>query len=79
MNQSKINKWTEQLAPANANDVEYNQIRRALLDGLSQGHKTHEGQSQHEKLEVIERAIRKNLRVKHDLEVILATTQGSNK
>ncbi len=79
MNQSEVNKWTEQLAQANANDVEYNWIKRALLDGLSKGHKTREGHSQHEKLEVIERAICKNLRVKHDLEVILATNQGSNK
>ncbi len=70
MNRSEINKWTEQLARANANDVEYNRIRRALLDGLSEGLKTRKGQSQHEKLEVIERAICKNLRVKHDLEVI---------
>jgi len=70
MNRSEINKWTEQLAWANANDVEYNRIRRALLDGLSEGLKTRIGQSQHEKLEVIERAICKNLRVKNDLEVI---------
>jgi hypothetical protein len=79
MNRSEINKWREQLARENANDVEYNRIMRALLDGLSEGQKTLKGQSQHEKLEVIERAIRENLRVKHDLEVILATNQGSNK
>jgi len=33
---------------------------------------TREGESQHAKLESVERNIRENLRVMHDLEVILA-------
>jgi len=79
MSRSQMNKWTEQLAKANANEQEYNRIRNALLDGLTKNDRTRDGESQHEKLEVIERAIRENLKVKHDLEVILATHKGANK
>ncbi len=50
MDRSEISKLREQLQQANANDLEFNRIRRALLDGLAEGQATREGQSQHKKL-----------------------------
>jgi hypothetical protein len=78
MNRTEFTKFEEDLQKANNNDIEYNRIRRALLDGLAKGEKTREGESQHKKLENVERMIRSNLKVKHDLEVILATCKGEN-
>ncbi len=78
MNRDEINRFKEDLQKANSNDIEYNRIRGALLDGLAKGDKTREGESQHKKLENVEKMIRSNLRVKHDLEVILATCKGEN-
>jgi len=72
------NRLARELQRSKANDVEYNRIRRALLDGLTRGESTQEGDSQHEKLESVERAIRENLRVMHDLEVILASNHALN-
>jgi len=78
MNRDGITRFKEDLQKANSNDIEYNRIRIALLDGLAKGDKTREGESQHKKLENVEKMIRSNLRVKHDLEVILATCKGEN-
>jgi hypothetical protein len=78
MNLDEITRFKEDLQKANSNDIEYNRIRGALLDGLAKGDKTREGESQHKKLENVEKMIRSNLRVKHDLEVILATCKGEN-
>jgi hypothetical protein len=78
MNRDEINRFKEDLQKANSNDIEYNRIRGVLLDGLAKGDKTREGESQHKKLENVEKMIRSNLRVKHDLEVILATCKGEN-
>ena len=78
MNRDEITRFKEDLQKANSNDIEYNRIRGALLDGLAKGDKTQEGESQHKKLENVEKMIRSNLRVKHDLEVILATCKGEN-
>ena len=76
MNRDEITRFKEDLQKANSNDIEYNRIRRALLDGLAKGDKTRDGESQHRKLENVEKMIRDNLRVKHDLEVILATCEN---
>ena len=78
MNLDEITRFKEDLQKANSNDIEYNRIRGVLLDGLAKGDKTREGESQHKKLENVEKMIRSNLRVKHDLEVILATCKGEN-
>ena len=78
MNRDEINRFKEDLQKANSNDIEYNRIRGVLLDGLAKGDKTREGESQHKKLENVEKMIRSNFRVKHDLEVILATCKGEN-
>lgn len=59
-----------------SSEKQFNLIRRVLLAGLASGQTTEEGQSQHEKLELMEKAIRDNLEVKQDLEVIIATLQG---
>ena len=72
MSRAEINQWKEQLKRATDNEKEFNRIREALLDGLSKGKTTEQGHSQHKKLQSIEKAIRENLRVKQDLEVILA-------
>jgi hypothetical protein len=76
MNRDEINRFKEDLQKANSNDIEYNRIRGVLLDGLAKGDKTQDGESQHRKLENVEKMIRDNLRVKHDLEVILATCEN---
>ena len=76
MNRDEINRFKEDLQKANSNDIEYNRIRRVLLNSLANGAKTREGESQHKKLENVEKMIRDNLRVKHDLEVILATCEN---
>jgi hypothetical protein len=76
MNRDEINRFKEDLQKANSNDIEYNRIRGVLLDGLAKGDKTRDGESQHRKLENVEKMIRDNLRVKHDLEVILATCEN---
>ncbi len=72
MSQAEINQWKEQLKRATDNEKEFNRIREALFDGLSKGETTEQGHSQHKKLQIVEKAIRENLRVKQDLEVILA-------
>ena len=76
MNRDEINRFKEDLQKAKSNDIEYNRIRGVLLDGLAKGDKTRDGESQHRKLENVEKMIRDNLRVKHDLEVILATCEN---
>ena len=76
MNRDEINRFKEDLQKANSNDIEYNRIRGVLLDGLAKADKTRDGESQHRKLENVEKMIRDNLRVKHDLEVILATCEN---
>ena len=78
MDLQERNRLARDLQRTKANDVEYNRIRRALLDGLTRGETTRDGDSQHEKLESVERNIRENLRVMHDLEVILATNHALN-
>ena len=78
MDLQERNRLARELQRTKANDVEYNRIRRALLDGLTRGETTRDGDSQHEKLESVERNIRENLRVMHDLEVILATDHALN-
>jgi len=78
MDLQERNRLARELQRSKANDVEYNRIRKALLDGLTRGETTRDGDSQHEKLESVERAIRENLRVMHDLEVILATNHALN-
>ena len=72
MDLQERNRLARELQQTKANDAEFNRIRRALLDGLARGETTREGESQHAKLESVERNIRENLRVMHDLEVILA-------
>jgi len=73
MSKKKVRQWRKELERAESNEKEYNRIREALLDGLSKGQTTLDGDTQHEKLEVVEKAIIENLKVKQDLEVILAT------
>ena len=74
--QREIRRRQDQLQSCVSNEKQLNIIWRVLLDGLASGQTTEEGQSQHEKLELVERAIRDNLEVKQDLEVIIATLQG---
>jgi len=69
----EIIKLKRNLEKAKANDAEYKKVRQVLLDGLSQGQTTEDGQSQDEKLEIVDRAIIKNLEVLNDIETILAS------
>ena len=73
MDRAQLSQFEQDLQKAKNNDAEFNRIRNALLKGLAEGHTTREGESQHQKLQNIEMAIRNNLEVKHDLEVILAS------
>ena len=73
---AELERRQEQLEDCLRKEAYYNYIRSALLDGLAAGQVTADGDSQHEKLERVERAIRGNLEVKQDLEVIIATLQG---
>ena len=71
--ESQIKKLKRNLLKAKANEGKYKQIRKVLLDALSKGETTEDGQSQHEKLETVEKAIINNLSVLYDIEAILAS------
>ena len=71
--ESQIKKLKRNLLKAKANEVKYKQIRKVLLDALSKDETTEDGQSQHEKLETVEKAIINNLSVLYDIEAILAS------
>ena len=73
---AELERRQEQLQDCLRKEAYFNYIRSALLDGLAAGQATADGDSQHEKLESVERAIRGILEVKQDLEVIIATLQG---
>ena len=76
LRQREIRRHQDLLKRCVSSEKQFNLIRRVLLAGLASGQTTEEGQSQHEKLELMEKAIRDNLEVKQDLEVIIATLQG---
>lgn len=64
------------LEQANRNIRELQQARQWLLSALAQGLKTRSGESQDAKLETIDRTLRQNMRVKLDVEAILASEHG---
>ena len=71
--ESHIKKLRENLEKAKANDEEYKKVRLVILDALSQGQTTEDGQSQDAKLEIVDKALLSNLEVMFDIEAILAS------
>ena len=71
--ESHIRKLRENLEKAKANDEEYKKVRLVILDALSQGQTTEDGQSQDAKLEIVDKALLSNLEVMFDIEAILAS------
>jgi hypothetical protein len=68
-----VTRLRKNLEKAKANDRKYNHMRQVLLDGLTLDPKTVNGESQHDKLEIVEKVIHENLEVLHDIEAILAS------
>ena len=52
------------------------QFREWILQALAEGKRTSAGETQHRKLEILERRIRKDTGLKQDIEAILASEYG---
>ena len=72
----KKEKLLRNLQTVNEALIRHIQYREWILQALAEGRRTSAGESQHRKLELIERRIRKDTGLKQDIEAILASEYG---
>ena len=72
----KKEKLLRNLQTVNEALIRHTQYREWILQALAEGQRTSAGESQHRKLELIERRIRKDTGLKQDIEAILASEYG---
>ena len=72
----KKEKLLQNLQTVNEALIRHTQYREWVLQALAEGRRTSAGESQHRKLELIERRIRKDTGLKQDIEAILASEYG---
>ena len=72
----KKEKLIKKLQKVNGLLEKHNQYREWILQALAEGKTTADGETQHEKLETLDRLIRKDTSFKQDIEAILASEYG---
>ena len=72
----KKEKLLQNLQKVNEALAQQAQFREWILQALAEGKRTSAGETQHRKLEILERRIRKDTGLKQDIEAILASEYG---